>query len=39
MVNSLYYLLHYFSFQFVTKYIGTPVSPTLGLTNPAIYAR
>ncbi|XP_072749017.1 protein Malvolio isoform X1 [Anoplolepis gracilipes] len=24
---------------FVTKYIGTPVSPTLGITNPAVYAR
>ncbi|XP_011261506.1 protein Malvolio isoform X1 [Camponotus floridanus] len=24
---------------FVTKYIGTPVSPTLGLSNPAVYAR
>ncbi|XP_072749018.1 protein Malvolio isoform X2 [Anoplolepis gracilipes] len=23
---------------FVTKYIGTPVSPTLGITNPAVYA-
>ncbi|XP_024884566.1 protein Malvolio isoform X3 [Temnothorax curvispinosus] len=24
---------------FVTKYIGTPVSPTLGISNPAVYAR
>ncbi|XP_014481310.1 PREDICTED: protein Malvolio [Dinoponera quadriceps] len=24
---------------FVTKYIGTPVSTTLGITNPAVYAR
>ncbi|XP_071651579.1 protein Malvolio isoform X2 [Temnothorax longispinosus] len=23
---------------FVTKYIGTPVSPTLGISNPAVYA-
>ncbi|XP_018399666.1 PREDICTED: protein Malvolio [Cyphomyrmex costatus] len=23
----------------VTKYIGTPVSPTLGISNPAVYAR
>ncbi|XP_011157272.1 protein Malvolio isoform X1 [Solenopsis invicta] len=24
---------------FITKYIGTPVSPTLGISNPAVYAR
>ncbi|XP_039307213.1 protein Malvolio isoform X3 [Solenopsis invicta] len=23
---------------FITKYIGTPVSPTLGISNPAVYA-
>lgn len=38
MVNSLLFIL-LFLFQFVSKYIGTPVSPTLGISNPAIYAR
>ncbi|XP_070166262.1 protein Malvolio isoform X1 [Polyergus mexicanus] len=27
------------NYWFVTKYIGTPVSPTLGISNPAVYAR